>query len=105
MGRRIRGQRKGRGSVFRANVHKRENPAQYRPGDFAERHGYIKGVVQEIVHDPGRGAPLARVEFHDPYKYARVKHLFIAAEGMYSGQFVYAGKKGAFLISSPSDLR
>ena len=29
--------------------------------DFAERHGYIKGVVTDIIHDPGRGAPLAKV--------------------------------------------
>jgi hypothetical protein len=31
-------------------------PAQ----DFSERHGYIKGVVTEIIHDSGRGAPLAK---------------------------------------------
>ena len=29
--------------------------------DFSERHGYIKGVVTEIIHDSGRGAPLAKV--------------------------------------------
>ena len=28
--------------------------------------GYIKGIVREIVHDAGRGAPLAKVLFHDP---------------------------------------
>ena len=31
------------------------------PQDFAERHGYVKGVVTDIIHDPGRGAPLAKV--------------------------------------------
>ncbi len=41
----------------------------YRHYDYAERHGYVKGVVKEVVHDPGRGAPLARVDFRDPYKY------------------------------------
>jgi hypothetical protein len=30
------------------------------PQDFSERHGYIKGVVTEIIHDSGRGAPLAK---------------------------------------------
>ena len=29
--------------------------------DYAERHGYVKGVVTDIIHDPGRGAPLAKV--------------------------------------------
>ena len=25
--------------------------------------------MKDIIHDPGRGAPLARVTFRDPYKY------------------------------------
>merc|ERR1712088_166796 len=45
--------------------------AKLRPLDFAERHGFIKGLVKDIMHDPGRGAPLARVTFNDPYKYRR----------------------------------
>jgi large subunit ribosomal protein L8e len=36
--------------------------------DFAERHGYVKGVIREIIHDPGRGAPLARVVFRNAYR-------------------------------------
>jgi ribosomal protein L2 len=31
--------------------------------DFSERRGYVKGVVTEIVHDSGRGAPLAKVRW------------------------------------------
>jgi large subunit ribosomal protein L8e len=46
---------------------------------------YIKGVVKEIVHDSGRGAPLARVVFRDPYRYKQRTEYFIAVEGMYSG--------------------
>ena len=65
MGRVIRGQRKGRGSVFRSHTLHRKGPAAHRILDGAERNGYIRGVVTEIVHDPGRGAPLARVTtFH-----------------------------------------
>jgi large subunit ribosomal protein L8e len=37
--------------------------------DFAEREGYIRGVVKDIVHDPGRGAPLAKIAFRDPYRF------------------------------------
>jgi large subunit ribosomal protein L8e len=29
--------------------------------DYAERNGYIRGLVTEIIHDSGRGAPLAKV--------------------------------------------
>ena len=54
----------------------------------------LKGIVKDIIHDPGRGAPLARVMFRDAYKYRHRKELFIATEGMYTGQFVYCGKKG-----------
>ena len=45
------------------------------------RHGYIKGVIKEIIHDPGRGAPLAWAHFRDPYRYKMKKELFVAAEG------------------------
>ena len=57
-------------------------------------YSYIKGVVREIIHDPGRGAPLAKVVFRDPYKYRLKYNHFLAVEGMYTGQFVYAGTKG-----------
>lgn len=59
MGRVIRGQRKGAGSVFKAHVKHRKGAAKLRHIDFAERHGYIKGIVKvncglniEIVKRP-----------------------------------------------------
>ena len=61
MGRVIRGQRKGRGSIFTAHVTHRKGAAALRTLDSAERNGYIKGVVEKILHDSARGAPLARV--------------------------------------------
>merc|ERR1712080_583884 len=85
MGRVIRNQRKGRGSIFTANTRLNKAPAQFRTLDFAERHGYIRGVVKEIIHDPGRGAPLAKVQFRDPYRYKLHTETFIANEGMYTG--------------------
>ena len=42
MGRVIRSQRKGRGSVFRAHTKHRKGAAKLRHIDYAERHGYIK---------------------------------------------------------------
>lgn len=64
------GQRKGKpGGVYRTPKSKRIAPPRYRNLDFAERQGYIKGVVRSVVHDPGRGAPLLKVEFRDPYRY------------------------------------
>lgn len=51
--------------------------------------------LQDIIHDPGRGAPLAIVAFRDPYRYRIRKETMVAPEGLCTGQFVYCGKKGA----------
>lgn len=53
--------------------------------------------TQDIIHDPGRGAPLAKVVFRDPYRFKKRTELFIAAEGIHTGQFIYCGKKGKIL--------
>lgn len=55
MGRVIRAQRKGAGSVFKAIVKKRKGAPKLRPLDYAERHGYLKGVVKvklQIIFQP-----------------------------------------------------
>jgi large subunit ribosomal protein L8e len=95
VGRVIRAQRKGAGSIFTSHTSKRKGAAKIRPLDYAERNGYIRGLVKSIIHDPGRGAPLAKVVFKNPYKYGQVEETFIATEGMFTGQFIYCGKKGS----------
>ena len=104
MGRVIRGQRKGAGSIFTARTKGKKGAAKLRSLDYSERNGYIKGVIKEIIHDSGRGAPLARVAFRDPYKFKLRKELFIAIEGMHTGQFVYCGKKGINFISYKPEI-
>lgn len=100
MGKVIRGQRKGKGSIFTSHTRLRKGPVKFRKLDYAERHGYIKGVIKDIVHEPGRGAPLAKVQFQNPYRFKRDNELLVAVEGMYSGQFIYCGKKGARLMAA-----
>ncbi|EGR34703.1 large subunit ribosomal protein 2, putative [Ichthyophthirius multifiliis] len=101
MGKVIRAQRKGRANgVFKAHKSGRIAPAQYRVYDFAERQGYIRGCVREILHEPGRGAPLVKVDFKDPYRYKHNKEYFIAAEGQYSGQYVYCGLKAGISVGN-----
>lgn len=104
MGRVIRGQRKGRGGIFKSRTAKRKGAARLRALDFSERHGYIRGVVRDIIHDPGRGAPLAKVVFRDRVRYQKNAELFVAAEGMYSGQFVYCGRKANLTIGNVMPL-
>lgn len=56
--------------------------------------------MKDIIHDPGRGAPLAKVVFRDPYRFKLHTETFIANEGMYSGQFIYAGKKATLTVGN-----
>jgi len=105
MGRVIRAQRKGAGSVFKSHNKHRKGAAKLRPSDYSERHGYIKGVVKDIIHDPGRGAPLAVVQFRHPYRYKTQKFNFVCAEGMYTGQFVYCGKKAQLKVGNVLPLK
>jgi large subunit ribosomal protein L8e len=100
MGRIIRGQRKGRGSVFRSHTKHRKGSAKFRALDYAERRGYVKGVVKDIIHDPGRGAPLAVVKFRNAHYYKKQTEQFVAAEGMFAGQFVYCGKKAQLAVGN-----
>jgi large subunit ribosomal protein L8e len=100
MGRVIRCQRKGSSPAFKSHTFHRKGAAKLRNNDFAERNGYVKGVVREIIHDPGRGAPLAVVAFRDRYKYGLKKELMVAPEGMYTGQYIYCGKKAIIGIGN-----
>ena len=40
------------------------------------------------------------VDFRDPYRYRHKKQLFLAPEGMYTGQYVYCGKKAQLQIGN-----
>ena len=71
-----------------------------RPLDYAERNGYVRGVVRDLIHDPGRGAPIVKVQFNNPYKYKKDNYQWTATEGTYTGQFIYCGKKGT--LSAPT---
>lgn len=100
MGRVIRSQRKGPGGIFKSHTRLRKGAAKLRPLDYAERHGYIRGIVKEIIHDPGRGAPLAKVQFRDPYRYKLRFQTFVATEGLHTGQFIYCGRKATLTVGN-----
>jgi len=83
-----------------SHTHYRKGAAAFRNLDLSERNGYIKGVVKDIIHDPGRGAPLAKVSFRDMVRYKHNKELFVAAEGMYTGQFLYCGRRATLNVGN-----
>ncbi|CAE8712576.1 unnamed protein product [Polarella glacialis] len=91
MGRIILGSRKGKSLIFTAKTRLRKGSVKLRAVDYAERAGYVKGLIKNIIHDPGRGAPLCEVVFHDPYRFKLKKELWVAVEGAHTGQFVSLG--------------
>jgi large subunit ribosomal protein L8e len=100
MGRCIRAQRHGGSLIFTSHSKHRVAPARFRTLDFTERQGYTKGIVKDIIHDSGRGAPLAKVMFRDPYRFKQRTEYFVGVEGMYTGQFVYAGTKASLSVGN-----
>jgi len=84
MGRRIRGQRRGRGTpTFRAPSHRYKSDLQHRK---AEDGDVISGQVVDIEHDPARSAPIAAVEFEDGDQ-----RLVLAPEGIGVGDEIQVG--------------
>ena len=91
MGKRIRVQRRGRGgSTYRASTHKRVAPARYPPAITPKEtaESSINGVIEALVHDPGRGAPLAFVRFENGETCYT-----ITPEGVFKGQQIRLGGK------------
>ncbi|KAJ7778905.1 60S ribosomal protein L2 [Mycena metata] len=64
--------------------------------DFAQRSGYIRGTVKEIIHDSGGLYFL----FVFRYRYKLRKETFIATEGLHTGAFVYCGKKATLAVGN-----
>ena len=102
MGRAIRSQKKGdpKRPQYKPRTFHRDGAARFRNMDYSEKYGYVKGVIREIIHDPGRGAPVAKVQFRDPYTYKLVTENYVAVEGMYTGQYVYCGTKAQLAIGN-----
>ncbi|MCE4625072.1 MAG: 50S ribosomal protein L2 [Desulfurococcales archaeon] len=83
MGKRLRQQRAGKGSpTYRSPKHIHPGPARYPP---LSNETY-KGKIVELLHDPGRYVPLARVVLENG-----VEFLTPAAEGSYVGQIIEVG--------------
>lgn len=88
MGRRIRGQRRGRGgSTFRAPSHRYKAELSHRT---VEDGDVVRGEVVDIEHDPARSAPVAAVEFDDGDQ-----RLVLAPEGVAVGDRIQVGVSAA----------
>ncbi|MCD2200333.1 MULTISPECIES: 50S ribosomal protein L2 [unclassified Halobacterium] len=84
MGRRIQGQRRGRGtSTFRAPSHRYKAELSHRK---TEETDVLAGEVVDIEHDPARSAPVANVQFEDGDQ-----RLVLASEGVAVGDTLEVG--------------
>ncbi|ARS88532.1 50S ribosomal protein L2 [Natrarchaeobaculum aegyptiacum] len=84
MGRRILGQRRGRGTpTFRAPSHRYKATLDHKKeGD----DDVVRGEIVDIEHDPARSAPIAAVEFDDGEQ-----RLVLAPEGVRVGEEIQVG--------------
>ena len=96
MGKRIRVQRRGRGSsTFRASTHKRVAPVKYPPVSITENKTVVNGQVKGIIHDPGRGSPMVAVKLETGDTYYSV-----VPEGVYEGQLTQIGNEAVMDIGN-----
>ena len=96
MGKRIRVQRRGRGTAtFRASTHKRVARVQYPSVSITENKAVVNGQVKSVIHDPGRGSPLVAVKLETGETYYSV-----VAEGVYEGQPTQIGEQASVDIGN-----
>eukprot|EP00818_Percolomonas_sp_WS_P004158 CAMPEP_0117448520 /NCGR_PEP_ID=MMETSP0759-20121206/7444_1 /TAXON_ID=63605 /ORGANISM="Percolomonas cosmopolitus, Strain WS" /LENGTH=256 /DNA_ID=CAMNT_0005240911 /DNA_START=101 /DNA_END=871 /DNA_ORIENTATION=+ len=100
MGKVIQMQRRGHAHAYRSHSRAKRARPEHRTFDFSERQGFVKGVVRKLNHEAGRGVPIANVEFRHPTMYKKVRKNMLAVEGLFSGQFIFAGAKAGLSIGN-----
>jgi len=84
MGKRIKSQNRGKGTpTYSSPSHKHKEPLRH-PRQYGEES--VAGEVVEILHDPARNAPIARVEFDNGEE-----RLILVPEGAGLGQRIECG--------------
>ena len=92
MGKKIKVQRRGRGTpTFRASKKGKISPIRYPKQDAESVNGVIKG----LLHESGRGAPLLQVVLEDGTQYYTA-----APEGVYIDQPVSLGEEAPLRIGN-----
>jgi len=94
MGKRTITRRRGRGSVYQTPSHRHKGAITFPP------HDRKKAVVEELLHDPGHSAPVARVRYED----GSVGNL-LACEGMYVNQTLNLGPTQNISLGNVLPLR
>ena len=99
MGKRILVQRKGHGNLWaRSPSHRHIGKVKYRP--FKEGETQFKFKVIDFLHSPGRGTPIAKIQYED-----NTKDLWLPPEGVYEGQEFIQAKTGSIDIGNILPLK
>ncbi len=99
MGKSLIQQRRGKGTTtFRAPSHRYRGAVRYVPLNVT-REKTLVGKVVEILHDPGRTAPVARVKFENG-----MEKLIIAPEGILVGEEIAIGPNAPIKIGNTLPL-
>lgn len=99
MGKRILVQRKGRGTLtWQSPSHRHVGRVKYRPFKLGEELFQFK--VIELIHAPGRGAPVARIQYDDLRK-----DLYLPPEGVYEGDKFIQSNDGTIEVGNILPLR
>lgn len=99
MGKRILVQRRGRGTPnFQSPTHKRRGKVKYRYYPKGSKETTAK--IRDLIHDPGRGAPLAIIQYADGKK-----DLFLVPEGMFIGDEIIIAEKTEIKVGNVLKLK
>jgi large subunit ribosomal protein L2 len=96
MGKRLKQQKRGRGSPrYRAPSHRYKADLAYRPYDDIEKTGVLRGRVTGFIDDPARTAPLMKVRYDN-----NETGVLLAPEGISVGDELDAGAQGRLMLGS-----
>jgi large subunit ribosomal protein L2 len=100
MGKRILVQRRGRGTPnFQSPTHKRRGAVKYRYFPHTEIK-LVKATIKDLLHDPGRGAPVALIQYEDGQK-----ELYLPPEGIKVGDVIIIGEKPEIKVGNILPLK
>ncbi len=92
MGKRLKQQRRGKGSnAYRKPPNRFKADITFNPVDAQ----HAKGEVISFIDDPGHSAPLMRIRYED-----NTESVLIAAEGITVGSNIYEGKNAEYTLGS-----
>ncbi|ADP77653.1 LSU ribosomal protein L2P [Methanothermus fervidus DSM 2088] len=100
MGKRIIPQRRGRGTpTYRVASHRFKAKIKYKMMN-KDKNGKLEGTVVDIIHDPGRTAPIAEVQFENGER-----DYILAPEGIKINDTIEVGPEASINIGNILPLK